>query len=121
MTDNQQTPANKQTKSNKKAKIDNDTLKLLKGIGHQLKPIVMIGGNGLTQSIIDEIDRALTDHELIKIKLPAGSKEERQAFASEITTNTKSQLIHTVGRMALILRKNPNANPRLSNLVRYTY
>lgn len=101
--------------------IDNDTLKLLKGIGHQLKPVVMVGGNGITQNIIEEIERALTDHELIKIKLPAGSKAERQEFAKSLTSSTNSQLIQSVGRMALLFRKNPEANPRLSNLVRYTY
>lgn len=99
--------------------MNNDTLKHLKGIGHQLKPIVTIGGNGITEALIDEIERALTDHELIKIKLPAGSKEERQQYADEITAQTSSQLIHSVGRVALILRNNPTANPKLSNLVRY--
>ncbi len=101
--------------------IDNSTLKLLKSIGHQLRPVVMLGNNGLTQSILDEIERALTDHELIKIKLPAGSKEERLKVANEITESTNSELIQSVGRMALIFRKNPKATPKLSNLVRYTY
>ncbi len=103
------------------AKIDNETMKLLKGIGHQLKPVVIIGNNGVTQAIYDEVDRALTDHEIIKVKLAAGSKEERQQAAEDLAEKTDSQLIQNVGRMALLLRNNPNATPRLSNLVRFTY
>lgn len=99
--------------------LDNATIKRLKGIGHELKPVVMIGNNGITPAIIEEIDRALTDHELIKVKLPAGSKHDRDLFTTELATTAKADVIHTIGRMALLLRKNPNANPKLSNLVRH--
>ena len=99
--------------------LDNATLKRLKGIGHELKPIVMIGNNGVTPAIIEEIDRALNDHELIKVKLSAGSKDERETVAAELAQETNSTMIHSIGRMALLLRHNPNANPKLSNLIRY--
>ena len=99
--------------------LDNATIKRLKGIGHELKPIVMIGNNGVTLAITEEIDRALTDHELIKVKLPAGSKHERDLVCTELAIAAKAQLIHTIGRMALLLRQNPNANPKLSNLARH--
>lgn len=99
--------------------LDNATIKRLKGIGHELKPIVMIGNNGVTPAISEEINRALDDHELIKIKLPAGSKHDRDVVSTEIATAAKATMIHTIGRMALLLRKNPNANPKLSNLARH--
>lgn len=99
--------------------LDNATIKRLKGIGHELKPVVMIGNNGITPAIIEEIDRALTDHELIKVKLPAGSKHDRDLVSTELATTAKADVIHTIGRMALLLRQNPNANPKLSNLVRH--
>jgi RNA-binding protein len=99
--------------------LDNATLKRLKGIGHELKPVVMIGNNGVTPAIIEEVERALNDHELIKVKLPAGSKEEREAAGDQLASETKSEVIHTIGRMALLLKHNPNANPKLSNLIRY--
>ena len=44
--------------------LDNETIKRLKSIGHELKPIVMIGNKGITPAISEEIDRALSDHEL---------------------------------------------------------
>jgi len=99
--------------------LDNATIKRLKGIGHELKPVVMLGNNGITPAITEEIDRALTDHELIKVKLPAGSKHDRDLVSTELATTAKAQVIHSIGRMALLLRKNPNANPKLSNLVRH--
>lgn len=100
-------------------KLDNDTLKRLRGIGHELKPIVSIGGQGLSPSVLDELNRALADHELVKVRLPAGSKQEREDLATQLATDSQAQLIHHVGRMALLLRHNPQANPKLSNLVRF--
>ena len=99
--------------------LDNETIKRLKSIGHELKPIVMIGNKGITPAISEEIDRALRDHELIKVKLPAGTKHERDIVSTEIATTANANVIHTIGRMALLLRQNPNANPKLSNLTRY--
>ena len=63
--------------------LDNATIKRLRGIGHDLKPIVMIGNKGITPTITEEIDRALSDHELIKVKLPAGTKEERDIIGAD--------------------------------------
>lgn len=99
--------------------LDNATIKRLKGIGHELKPIVMIGNKGITPTIVEEIDRALTDHELIKVKLPAGTKQERDLIGEELASAANAALIHSIGRMALLLRQNPNANPKLSNLARH--
>lgn len=99
--------------------LDNATIKRLKSIGHELKPIVMIGNKGITPAITEEIDRALTDHELIKVKLPAGSKHERDLVSTELAATANAYVIHTIGRMALLLRQNPNANPKLSNLTRH--
>ncbi|MDO5768520.1 MAG: YhbY family RNA-binding protein [Psychrobacter sp.] len=99
--------------------LDNATVKRLKGIGHELKPVVMIGNNGVTPAIIEEINRALDDHELIKVKLPAGSKDERDSIGTQLAEATKATLVHSIGRMALLLRHNPHANPKLSNLARY--
>lgn len=100
--------------------LDNATVKRLKGIGHDLKPIVMIGNKGITPSITEEIDRALMDHELIKVKLPAGTKEERDIIGAELAAAANATLVHSIGRMALLLRQNPHANPKLSNLARHT-
>ncbi|WP_019671739.1 YhbY family RNA-binding protein [Psychrobacter lutiphocae] len=106
--------------NNKRSTLDNTELRRLKGIGHELKPVVTVGSKGLSESVLEELERALNDHELIKIKTPPGSKEDRDAFCAELSQKTGAQLIHSIGRMALLLRRNPNANPKLSNLSRFS-
>jgi RNA-binding protein len=102
-----------------KSTLTNTQLKELKAIGHQLNPVVIVGGNGLTDSLIEEVNRALNDHELIKVKIPAGSKEERDAVNQAISEATGSTIVTSIGRMVLLLRRNPEANPKLSNLARF--
>ena len=103
----------------KKAKLQD--IKALRGIGHQLSPIVIVGANGLTPTLIEEVARALHDHELIKIKIPAGSADERKACAAAIAEATESEVIHHIGRMVLLLRANREPNPKLSNLSRFGF
>lgn len=99
--------------------LTNADIKYLKGIGHQLNPIVLIGNNGITPAVIEEIARALFDHELIKVKIPAGSKDEREAVVSELAEATGSVAVTSIGRVCLLLKQNPDANPKLSNLSRH--
>jgi len=53
--------------------------KYLRSLGHQLKPVVTVAGNGLTEGVLAELDRALGDHELIKVKLAVGDRETKKA------------------------------------------
>ena len=79
----------------------------LKGKIHHLKPIVIIGNNGLTPAVIQEIDRALNDHELIKIRVHVkDSKEELAKTTQEICAKTNATLIQTIGHIASVYRKN---------------
>lgn len=92
--------------------LKNDDIKALRGVGHQLDPVVIVGGNGITDAVIAEIVRALDDHELIKIKIPAGDSQARLMLANDIAEQTNSQIIHRIGRMVLLLKKmtNPMSN-----------
>ncbi len=99
----------------KNAKHD---IKQLRAIGHKLNPVVTVAGNGLSENVIAEVDRALGDHELIKIKLVVGDKAARAAVAEELCSKTKAELIHSIGGVILILRRNSEPDPRLSNLIR---
>ena len=56
----------------------NNDKKKFRTIGHQLKPVVIIAQKGLTENIKEEIDRALTDHELIKIKLLTSTRDAKK-------------------------------------------
>jgi len=99
----------------KNAKHD---IKQMRAIGHKLNPVVTVAGNGLTENVITEIDRALDDHELIKIKLVVGDKNARADVAKELCGKTKSELVHSIGGVILVLRRNSKPDPRLSNLIR---
>ncbi len=93
--------------------------KQFKSIGHHLKPIVTIADNGLTESVLAELDRALNDHELIKIQLRLAERDDRKAIVDELCQKSSSLLVQSIGKVALIYRKNPHPNKNLSNILRY--
>lgn len=93
--------------------------KFFRTIGHQLNPVVMVGGNGITEAVITETERALADHELIKIRVNAEDKAERVEMLDEVTTRTNAELIQLVGGIALLYRKAAKPNKALSNIIRF--
>ncbi len=93
--------------------------KQFKSIGHHLKPIVTVADNGLTEGVLAELDRALNDHELIKIQLRLAERDDRKAILDELCQKSSSILVQSIGKVALIYRKNPKPNKNLSNVLRY--
>ena len=81
----------------------------LRGIAHNLNPVVMIGGKGLTDAVMNEIDLALNQHELIKIKLPSNEKAEKVALLAQITSKSNSEPVQLIGRVAVIYRASDDA------------
>ncbi|MCC5809935.1 MAG: ribosome assembly RNA-binding protein YhbY [Ectothiorhodospiraceae bacterium] len=77
----------------------------LRRLGHELKPVVLMGASGLTPTVMGEIDRALTDHELIKVKIVADDRPQREAHISRICNETGAQLVQSVGKIALLFRR----------------
>ncbi|NHC02566.1 ribosome assembly RNA-binding protein YhbY [Acinetobacter sp. 187] len=95
--------------------------KRLRQIGHALNPVVMLGGQGLTENVIEETNRALNDHELIKVKIVAEDREARAALIDEIAQATEAQIVQTIGKIVLLYKKAPKQNQKLSNLVRHAH
>ena len=93
--------------------------KQFRAIGHKLKPVVTVAGKGLSENVLQEIERALTDHELIKIKLVVGDRGARLAVGEDICDSTGAELVQSMGNIILLLRRSPEPDPRLSNLIRY--
>ena len=87
-------------------------------IGHNLKPVVIIGAKGVTPGVIEETSRALSDHELIKIKLPAVRKAMKTHLIEQLCSQCEAEMVHCIGNMVLLLKENPKPNPKLSNLIR---
>jgi len=72
----------------------------LKGLAHTLKPVVMLGNKGLTDTVIVEIDKALEQHELIKVRVSGQEKEERTETLNTIADKTSSNLVLVIGHIA---------------------
>lgn len=93
--------------------------KFYRTIGHELNPVVTIAGKGLTDNLNVELERALEQHELIKIKVVVGERSVRDQMLETICTNTKAVLIQRIGNVALLLRRAKKPDPKLSNLKKY--
>ena len=92
--------------------------KHLRRLGHNLKPVVTIATKGLTDTVNAEIDRALNDHELIKVKVSVGDRTTKKSVSEDICDNHGAELIQSIGHMLLIFRAAKKPNPKLSNLLR---
>jgi RNA-binding protein len=84
----------------------------LKGLAHPLKPVILMGNAGLTPAVVAETDRALTDHELIKVRLPGAERGERDAALANLAERTSSALVTRIGHVAVLYRPNPQL-PRI--------
>ena len=90
--------------------------KSFKAIGHSLKPVIIISHKGLSANISNEIDRALSDHELIKIKILTAKRADRDNISKEICRHHNAEYIQGIGHVILIYRPSKNTSARLSNL-----
>jgi RNA-binding protein len=80
----------------------------LRGLGHELKPIVQIGKGGLDDGLIAAVDQALIDHELIKLRLGESADLDRHEAADEIARRTHSEVAQVLGNTVLIYRADPD-------------
>jgi RNA-binding protein len=79
--------------------------KYLRGLGHALNPVLLIGQHGVTPAVIAEANRALADHELIKVKFRGAEREARDAGLAELATATGSDLVQRIGHTALYYKR----------------
>jgi RNA-binding protein len=78
----------------------------LKAKAHYLKPIILIGQHGLTEAVKKETDRALQDHELIKVRIRMEDREVRRALFTDICESLQAELVQLVGSIGVLYRKN---------------
>jgi RNA-binding protein len=87
--------------------------KHLRRLGHALHPLVTLGNAGLTDGVAAEFERALHDHELVKVKARLGERELRDAAFDSLAERTGSTLVQRIGNVGLFFRP----NPKLSRIV----
>lgn len=83
--------------------------KYLRRLGHDRSPIVLIGNAGLGPNLVAEMDRALTDHELVKVRARVGDRDLRDELLAELATATRSEIVQRIGHVALYYRKHPES------------
>ena len=76
----------------------------LKARAHALEPVVHIGGTRVTDGLIAEVDRALTAHGLIKVKIPVDDRAARIAIGDEVCARTEAAAVHRVGKVLILWR-----------------
>lgn len=99
-------------------KISNEDKKQLRRLGHNLNPVVTIASKGLSENVLAEINRALNDHELIKIKLSSCDNKSKSEIVRVICEQSAAQVVQSVGHIVLLLKKSEQPNAKLSNLLR---
>jgi len=92
--------------------------KALRTLGHNLKPVVTVAGKGLSEGVMEELARALEDHELIKVKLMIADRELRHQVIGEMCEKSGAELVQEIGKIALVYRAASTPDARLSNLLR---
>ncbi|GHF95390.1 ribosome assembly RNA-binding protein YhbY [Thalassotalea marina] len=85
--------------------LNKKQIQYLKGVAHSLKPIVLLGSNGLTEAVIAEIDYALNHHELIKVKIPTDDREVKGLIVDAICRETEATKVQLIGKTLVIYRQ----------------
>lgn len=83
--------------------------KHLRKLAHSLNPVVIIGDSGLTENVLREIDLSLEHHELLKIKVNAANRDQRQDLIQKIAQETNSIIVQSIGHIAVFYRPSENA------------
>jgi RNA-binding protein len=78
--------------------------KHLRGLAHAREPIVMIGQSGLSPAITGELDTALGAHELVKVRVRVGDRDQRDGIFTELAQQTRSELVQRIGNVGVFYR-----------------
>jgi RNA-binding protein len=76
----------------------------LRGLAHPLKPVILVGGKGVSDSVVAELELALERHELLKVKIAAGDRDERDAWIAQLVERSGATLVQRVGNIATLYR-----------------
>jgi RNA-binding protein len=80
--------------------------KHLRRLGHDLHPIVLVGQRGMNAGVVEELKLALEHHELVKLRVRAASREDRDAIFGELANLSDSEFVFRIGNVGLFYKKN---------------
>ena len=85
--------------------LDAIQIRFLRSLAHDLNPVVMVGQKGMSDGVRVELDEALSRHELVKIRVIAEEREDRDEIIKALARDTRSELIQKVGHTATFYRR----------------
>ena len=85
--------------------LSNPQKRYLRGLAHSLKPVVLVGAKGVTPSLVTELDQALEQHELLKVKIAAEDRDTRDAWLADLVARTRASLVGRIGNTAVLYRR----------------
>ncbi|PLX87617.1 MAG: ribosome assembly RNA-binding protein YhbY [Desulfuromonas sp.] len=86
-------------------KLSGKQARYLRGLGHHLKPVVMVGKDEINEAVIEATSEALAAHELIKVKLQEGCLSDRNEVAAQLSAATQSRVAQIMGNTILLYRQ----------------
>ncbi|WP_018143271.1 YhbY family RNA-binding protein [Alloscardovia criceti] len=91
-------------------------IKQLRGLAHQLNPLLLIGKNNITETVLSQADQLLNDHELVKAQLQEGSLLSAKEAAAELAEATGAAVVQVIGHRFVLFR--PSTRKDLKNPIR---
>jgi len=86
-------------------KLTTSQKKYLRGIGHNINPMIIIGANGVTESLMKELESTLEHHEILKIKMASADRDDRKQIINYILEQTGALLVQSIGKICVIYRQ----------------
>jgi RNA-binding protein len=85
--------------------LSNAQKRYLRGLAHDLKPVLLVGAKGVTPAVLAELDVALEQHELIKVRVSVGDRDERDACIAALVEGSEATLAGRIGHVAILYRR----------------
>jgi RNA-binding protein len=85
--------------------LSNAQKRYLRGLAHDLKPVLLVGAKGVTPAVLAELDLALDQHELLKVRVSANDRDEREAWIAELVEGSQASLAGRIGHVASLYRR----------------
>jgi RNA-binding protein len=92
--------------------LANQQIRTLRSRAHHLKPVVRVGDKGITDNLLVELNRALEDHELIKVNIAGAEREARQALTDKLCQASGAELVQMIGRISVLYRPSDKLKAR---------
>lgn len=93
--------------------LTSSQIRYLRGLAHPLKPVLLLGGKGVTAGVLKELEQALDDHELIKVRLTGDDRAARTADLAKLVESSRAEAIQAIGHIAVLYRRNQD-QPRIA-------